>query len=104
MQHEVPKTACPFSAWSVLVQVLLRYGLRSQLQSALLDVSLRADAADNRNFLKRVKRLLLDLDVMDDGTAAKVLHTRSKFREVYGLEPGPLQLQIQGQLRLPLRH
>ncbi|KAK9867409.1 hypothetical protein WJX84_011135 [Apatococcus fuscideae] len=48
-----------------------------------------------------VRKLLEELHVADDITRAKVCHTHAKYRQCFGLEPRPGQLQIKGPLRVP---
>ncbi len=48
-----------------------------------------------------VRKLLEELDVADDITCPKVCHTHAKFRQCFGLEPCPGQLQVKGPLRVP---
>ena len=48
-----------------------------------------------------VRKLLEEMDVADDSTQPKVCHTHGKFRQCFGLEPRPGQLQVKGPLRVP---
>ena len=48
-----------------------------------------------------VRKLLEEMDVADDITRPKACHTHGKFRQCFGLEPRPGQLQVKGPLRIP---
>ncbi|KAK9836525.1 hypothetical protein WJX74_002244 [Apatococcus lobatus] len=48
-----------------------------------------------------VRKLLEELDIADDSTRPKLCHTHGKFRQCFGLEPRPGQLQVKGPLRVP---
>lgn len=48
-----------------------------------------------------VRKLLEEMDVADDITRPKACHTHGKFRQCFGLEPRPGQLQVKGPLRVP---
>ena len=66
-----------------MAQVVLRYGLRAPLQSALLDATLAYKAGKETKILKPVRNFLDEVDVQDDGTAAPELLTRDKLRHVF---------------------
>jgi hypothetical protein len=76
--------------------VLLAYGLRRPLQQAALWMGATAsvDAAAWRaggglsegdlELLTRVRKLLRELDVGDDASELRLLHTHAKFRRCFG--------------------
>ena len=84
------------------LQVMLSYGIRRRLQIALLDCASNPDASAHvMPSMQSIRSVLEELDVQDDGTQPPVVHTRRKFRRVFGLVPAADKLRLVGPLQIP---
>lgn len=93
------------------VQVMLCYGIRRHLQSALLDIAEDSEYVPHVTHsmhsthvmpsMQSIRGVLEELDVQDDATQPPGTRTRRKFRRVFGLQPAPHELRLVGPLQVP---